>query len=138
MKNVFTGFIFISIFLIVSSWSSRAHGQTFTEKKETSFYSDFYVLQVDPMLFKITYRYPVKDRVQMRILDEKKNVIFTEVALVYKKYQKIFDLSNFNDGQYTFELNDGEEKFKHSIHVETKTTRTVTAVNNHGPIVVGF
>jgi len=138
MKTVFTGLILIIGLLTATTFVSEVHGQAITQKTETSFYSDFYVMQVNPMLFKITYNYPVKDRVQMRILDGKKNAIFNEKALVYKKYQKIFDLSNFNDGKYTFELTDGDEVFYHSIYVETKTTRTVTAQNKQESIVAGF
>lgn len=138
MKNFLTSFILTASFYLFGSLGSALYAQTVTEKKETAFYSDFYVMQVRPMKFKLSYNYPITDRVQVRILDVNKNIIFGEQTLVYKKYEKLFDLSVFADGQYTFELFDGDEKFIHKISIETKTTRIVTALNKQSVIVAGF
>ena len=129
MKNVFTVIGLIFSFLIVISLSSEVYAQETAKNEEVAFYSDFYVMQIKPMMFKITYNYPMTDRVRVRIFDGNKNMIFGENALVYKKYHKIFDLSIFNDGQYTFELLDGEKEFKQSFNITTRTTRTVTSRN---------
>ena len=138
MKNVFiVSMLFISFFVLSVS-TVIAQKKIPVEKHETAFYSNFYVMQVKPMQFKITYNFPVRDRVQVRILDVNRNILFGENTLVYKKYEKYFDLSVFADGQYTFELVDGEEKFSHSISVLTKTTRMVTAKNDQIIIVAGF
>ena len=138
MKNVFiVSMLFISFFVLSVS-TVIAQKKIPVEKHETAFYSNFYVMQVKPMQFKIIYNFPVKDRVQVRILDVNRNILFGENTLVYKKYEKYFDLSVFADGQYTFELVDGEEKFSHSISVLTKTTRMVTAKNDQIIIVAGF
>ena len=130
-------FAAVSLLTAVSSFSD-AKAQEVTEKNELDFYSHFYVMQIRPMKFKMTYHYPEKDRVLVRILDEKGNVIFIEKTLVYKKYEKLFDLSTFNDGHYTFELTDGEKEFKQVFSVITKTTRIVTAENNKSIVVAGF
>lgn len=129
MKNVFTVIVSVASFFVLISLTSKVQAQETAENKEAGFYSDFYVMQVKPMMFKMTYNYPVTDRVRVRIFDGNKNLLFGENALVYKKYHKIFDLSIFNDGQYTFELLDGEKEYKQSFNITTRTTRTVTAQN---------
>ena len=135
MKNFFSSLLTLFAFLILNSLSSCVYAQSLPDKQDSAFYSDFYVMQVEPMRFEMTYHYPVSDRVRVRILDSGKNVLFAETALVYKKYQKNFDMSGFNDGQYTFELIDAERKFNQSFEVLTRTIRTVT-VSSREPIVV--
>lgn len=138
MKNVFTASVlFISFFMLFTA-TVHAQEKITTKKHEIAFYSDFYVMQVKPMQFQITYHFPVNDRVRLRILDANRNILFGENAMVYKKYEKHFDLSVFADGQYTFELVDGSETFVHSINVLTKTTRKMTAKNDQTVIVAGF
>ena len=138
MKNVFTTSVLLIIFFMLLSSAVSAQEKMTTEKHETAFYSDFYVMQVKPMQFQITYHFPVNDRVRLRILDANRNILFGENAMVYKKYEKHFDLSVFADGKYTFELVDGKDTFVHSISVLTKTTRTVTVKNDKAVIVGGF
>ncbi|WP_221394091.1 hypothetical protein [Dyadobacter sp. NIV53] len=138
MKSVYTLFFLLSIFFSLSTKKASAQEQIITEKHESAFYSDFYVMEVKPMEFKITYNFPVNERVRVRILDANRNILFGENAMVYKKYQKHFDLSAFLDGQYTFELADGMKTFTHSINVLTKTTRVVTSQNDEITVVTGF
>ncbi|GLU53006.1 hypothetical protein Dfri01_24670 [Dyadobacter frigoris] len=90
------------------------------------------------MKFKISYSWPETDRVLVRISDGNNNLIFTETALVYKKYQKLFDLSSFMDGQYTFELFDGEKRFRQSFDISTKTTRVAVAPNTKALFIADF
>ncbi|MCF0058971.1 hypothetical protein [Dyadobacter sp. CY356] len=119
----------LSCLILIFSALSEARSQDTILKSDIAFYSDFYVMQVRPMKFKISYSWPDTDRVSVRISDGNNNVIFTEQVLVYKKYQKLFDLSSFIDGQYTFELFDGEKRFKQSFDITTKTTRIAVASN---------
>ena len=93
-----------------------------------SFFSEFYVMQVKPMEFLLTYHYPITDRVLVRIKDVANNVLFVEKTLVYKQYRKSFDLSSLKDGSYTFELRDGDETFVKSFDVATKTRRVAVAL----------
>ncbi|MCF2442473.1 hypothetical protein L0657_00795 [Dyadobacter sp. CY345] len=129
MKNYSIKFLWLFCLLILSVLSKRASAQSITEKKEAAFYSDFYVMQVKPMKFQLTYNWPATDRVLIRISDGNRNLLFTEKVLVYKKYEKLFDLSTFIDGQYTFELWDGEKKFVQSFNITTVTKREATARN---------
>jgi len=138
MKNFFSSLFILFLFLILLSISSGVSAQSLSDKRESAFYSDFYVMQVKPMQFEITYHYPASDRVRIRILDASKNVLFAETSLVYKKYQKNFDMSGFNDSQYTFELTDAERKFNQSFVVLTRTIRTVTIENREAIVVASF
>jgi hypothetical protein len=138
MKSFFYTLLATASLLLAVSSISKVKAQEVSEKNDSSFYSHFYVMQTKPMQFKMTYHYPNMDRVRVRIFDGKGDILFNEKALVYKKYEKLFDLSFFNDGQYTFELMDGEQAFKQSFNVITKTTRIVTAENHKSIIVAGF
>ena len=138
MKSFFYSLLTAMCLLVTVSIMSEAKAQEVVKTKDPDFYSHFYVMQIKPMQFKITYHYPNMDRVRVRIIDGHGDVLFIEKALVYKKYQKLFDLSNFNDGQYTFELIDGAQEFRQSFDITTKTTRIVTAENNKSIIVAGF
>lgn len=130
MKTFFTSLaLFAGSFLLLTT-GSDAHAQDISEKSTSAFYSDFYVMQVRPMKFKLAYNWPLTDRISVKIMDDKRTLLFTETVLVYKKYEKLFDMSIFADGVYIFELYDGEKKFSHSFDITTKTTRI--AVNNSG------
>ena len=134
MKNSFTVSTLIIFLCLSSVLNSKVFAQAHAQKSDAAFYSDFYVMQVRPMTFQITYNWPVTDRVLIRIKDGDRNLLFTEKVLVYKKYEKLFDLSTFRDGQYTFELFDGEKEFNQSFEITTITEREVTArVNEVSP-----
>lgn len=108
--------------------AAGASAQSVKHAEHDAYFADFYVMQVKPMQFEVSYKYPKTDRVLVRIKDEGQNVIFVEKTLVYKRYQKNFDLSIMKDGQYTFELIDGNEKFVQSFVVATKTQRMATSL----------
>ncbi|MGX5852893.1 hypothetical protein ACWKW6_04590 [Dyadobacter jiangsuensis] len=122
MKIFYT---FVLVFLC-SAFAARA--QTVTNAEPDAYFADFYVMQVKPMQFELSYKYPKADRVLVRIKDEEQNVIFVEKTLVYKRYHKNFDLSVMKDGKYTFELTDGNEKFVQTFVVATRTQRMATAL----------
>ncbi|MEO6288142.1 MAG: hypothetical protein ABIN80_06935 [Dyadobacter sp.] len=105
-----------------------ANAQTVQKNDTQAYFSDFFIIEVKPMQFEVSYKYPKTDRVLVRIKDEEKNILFAEKTLVYKKYHKYFDLSTMKDGIYTFELTDGEHKFSQSFTVATKTLRVATAL----------
>jgi len=138
MKNIFSCLRAVSCLILSLSAATEAHSQATFKKSDIAFYADFYVMQVRPMKFKISYNWPETDRVLVRITDAHKNLIFTEKVLVYKKYEKLFDLSSFMDGQYTFELFDGEKRFSQSFDITTKTTREVIASNTKTLLIADF
>jgi len=129
MKSCSTKFLSLYFFLIILAVGTQASAQISPDKKDDAFYSDFYVMQVRPMKFQLTYNWPATDRVLVRISDGNRNLLFVEKVLVYKKYEKLFDLSTFMDGQYTFELLDGERSFTHKFDITTVTKREVVARN---------
>lgn len=138
MKNNFYYLRLVSCFILILIALSEAHSQNKFPKSDIDFYSDFYVMQVRPMKFKMSYSWPDTDRVLVRISDGNNNQIFTETVLVYKKYQKLFDLSSFMDGQYKFELFDGEKRFSQSFDITTKTTRVAVAAKTKALFIADF
>lgn len=117
--------ILCSVFFLAACFDGKAQN---TAGAHEAFFSEFYVMQVKPMEFLLTYHYPITDRVLVRIKDVENNVLFVEKTLVYKQYRKSFDLSSLKDGSYTFELRDGEETFVKSFDVATKTRRVAVAL----------
>jgi hypothetical protein len=136
MKSLRTSFVVLFAF-IVCMLAATANAQTI-DHKENTFYSEFYVMQVKSMRFRITYHYPMSDRVKVRILDGTGNTLFVESALVHKKYEKNFDLGIFKDGKYTFELTDGAREYFQSFDISTRTERTVTFNDKRSIEVTGF
>jgi hypothetical protein len=122
MKRIYT-ILFLTLIACAA-----ANAQTVQKNDTEAYFSDFFIIQVKPMQFEMSYKYPKTDRVLVRIKDEEKNILFVEKTLVYKKYHKCFDLSTMKDGIYTFELTDGEQTFTQSLTVATKTLRMATAL----------
>lgn len=122
MKTLYT----FAFFFLFGAFGTCA--QTVKNAEPDAYFADFYVMQVKPMQFELSYKYPKTDHVLVRIKDEEQNIIFAEKTLVYKRYHKNFDLSVMKDGKYTFELTDGNEKFVQSFVVATKTQRMATSL----------
>ncbi len=135
MKRINFMLLVIGLGLVASD---HAMAQRFTDKKETAFYSDFYVMQVKPMQFEVTYNDAFSERLRIRIIDAEGRVLFVENSLVHKQYRKIFDLSIFNDGRYTFELHDAARQYHQSFSIATMTVRTVTIKGAEDIVVAGF
>lgn len=127
MKSVLKPFLIT--FIAASLFSACAQAQHVSRHTE-EFFSEFYVVQVKPMEFLLTYHFPQTDRVLVRIKDGEKNILFAEKTLVYKKYKKFFDLSSMKDGNFTFELTDGETTYSRSFAVVTETKRIATIQKN--------
>jgi hypothetical protein len=116
-------------FLLSSFLATGAsEAQSISKSEGGAYFSDFYVIEVKPMQFEITYKFPKNDRVLVKIKDQEENILFIENKLVYKKYHKYFDLTTMNDGRFTFELIDGDDRFVQSFIVATKTERVATAL----------
>jgi hypothetical protein len=122
-------FTIVSLLLLFSGLCTRSDAQSHLGKEKDEFFADFYVMEVKPMLFAVTYHRPLMDRVAMRITDNTGQVLFVEKALVYKHYKKTFDISKFGDGRYTFELTDGDQAFSKSFEIATRVFRTAVIQN---------
>lgn len=120
--------ILYSFALVFLFCAFNASAQTVKNAEHDAYFADFYVMQVKPMQFELSYKYPKTDRVLVRIRDEEENIVFAEKTLIYKRYHKNFDLSVMKDGKYTFELTDGNERFVQTFVVATKTQRMATAL----------
>jgi len=88
MKSCSTKFLSLYFFLIILAVGTQASAQISPDKKDDAFYSDFYVMQVRPMKFQLTYNWPATDRVLVRISDGNRNYF------LLKKYSFTKNMKN--------------------------------------------
>ncbi len=58
------------------------------------------------------------------IKDEKGTIIYSQMTSDETTFTKVFDLSNLPDGEYAFEVINGNEKISKPFEISTKTKRT--------------
>lgn len=112
-----------------SAFAANAQDNFATADKTENASTKLTVLQVKPMQFRVSYNNPISKNVVVRILDNEKNVLFSENRKVENNYLKYFDLSTLMDGTYTFEITDGKEKTAQSFDILTTTSRVVSSIN---------
>ena len=112
-----------------SAFAANAQDNFATADKTENASTKLTVLQVKPVQFRVSYNNPISKNVVVRILDNEKNVLFSENRKVENNYLKYFDLSTLMDGTYTFEITDGKEKTAQSFDILTTTSRVVSSIN---------
>ncbi|MET7253355.1 hypothetical protein ACWKW6_31005 [Dyadobacter jiangsuensis] len=112
-----------------SAFAANAQDKFATADKTENASTKLTVLQVKPLQFRVSYNNPISKNVVVRILDNEKNVLFSENRKVENNYLKYFDLSTLMDGTYTFEITDGKEKTAQSFDILTTTSRVVSSIN---------
>lgn len=128
-KNTLIIAALTGLLLSGSAFSSNAQNNIATADKTESTSTKLTVLQVKPLQFRVSYNNPISKNVVVRILDNEKNVLFSENRRVDNNYLKYFDLSTLLDGTYTFEITDGKEKASQSFDILTTTSRVVSSIN---------
>lgn len=111
------------------AFAANAQNNFATADKTENASTKLNVLQVKPLQFRVSYNNPISKNVVVRILDNEKNVLFSENRKVENNYLKYFDLSTLMDGTYTFEITDGKEKTAQSFDILTTTSRVVSSIN---------
>lgn len=127
-KNTLIIAALTGLLLSGSAFTSNAQDNIATDKTENAS-TKLTVLQVKPLQFRVSYNNPISKNVVVRILDNEKNVLFSENRRVDNNYLKYFDLSTLMDGTYTFEITDGKEKASQSFDILTTTSRVVSSIN---------
>jgi hypothetical protein len=128
-KNTLIIAALTGLLLSGSAFTSNAQNNFATADKTENASTKLTVLQVKPMQFRVSYNNPISKNVVVRILDNEKNVLFSENRRVENNYLKYFDLSTLMDGTYTFEITDGKEKAAQSFDILTTTSRVVSSIN---------
>jgi hypothetical protein len=128
-KNTLIIAALTGLLLSGSAFTSNAQDNIATADKTESASTKLNVLQVKPLQFRVSYNNPISKNVVVRILDNEKNVLFSENRRVENNYLKYFDLSTLMDGTYTFEITDGKEKAAQSFDILTTTSRVVSSIN---------
>ena len=128
-KNTLIIAALTGLLLSGSAFTSNAQNNFATADKTVNASTKLTVLQVKPLQFRVSYNNPISKNVVVRILDNEKNVLFSENRRVENNYLKYFDLSTLMDGTYTFEITDGKEKTAQSFDILTTTSRVVSSIN---------
>jgi len=128
-KNTLIIAALTGVLLSGSAFAANAQDSFATADKTENASTKLTVLQVKPMQFRVSYNNPISKNVVVRILDNEKNVLFSENRKVENNYLKYFDLSTLMDGTYTFEITDGKEKTAQSFDILTTTSRVVSSIN---------
>ncbi|OJV15534.1 MAG: hypothetical protein BGO21_31625 [Dyadobacter sp. 50-39] len=128
-KNTLIIAAITGLLLSGSAFAANAQDNFATADKTENASSKLTVLQVKPLQFRVSYNNPISKNVVVRILDNDKNVLFSENRKVENNYLKYFDLSTLMDGTYTFEITDGKEKTAQSFDILTTTSRVVSSIN---------
>ena len=128
-KNTLIIAALTGLLLSGSAFAASAQDNIATADKTENASTKLTVLQVKPLQFRVSYNNPISKNVVVRILDNEKNVLFSENRKVENNYLKYFDLSTLMDGTYTFEITDGKEKTAQSFDILTTTSRVVSSIN---------
>ncbi|ACT96932.1 hypothetical protein [Dyadobacter fermentans] len=128
-KNTLIIAALTGLLLSGSAFAANAQDNIATADKTENASTKLTVLQVKPLQFRVSYNNPISKSVVVRILDNEKNVLFSENRKVENNYLKYFDLSTLMDGTYTFEITDGKEKTAQSFDILTTTSRVVSSIN---------
>ncbi|MBO9616097.1 MAG: hypothetical protein J7619_25610 [Dyadobacter sp.] len=128
-KNTLIIAAITGLLLSGSAFAANAQNNFATADKTENASTKLTVLQVKPLQFRVSYNNPISKNVVVRILDNEKNVLFSENRKVENNYLKYFDLSTLMDGTYTFEITDGKEKTAQSFDILTTTSRVVSSIN---------
>ncbi|GGH34227.1 hypothetical protein ACN9ML_31555 [Dyadobacter endophyticus] len=128
-KNTLIIAALTGVLLSGSAFAANAQNNFATADKTENASTKLTVLQVKPLQFRVSYNNPISKNVVVRILDNEKNVLFSENRKVENNYLKYFDLSTLMDGTYTFEITDGKEKTAQSFDILTTTSRVVSSIN---------
>lgn len=128
-KNTLIIAAITGVLLSGSAFAANAQNNFATADKTENASTKLTVLQVKPLQFRVSYNNPISKNVVVRILDNEKNVLFSENRKVENNYLKYFDLSTLMDGTYTFEITDGKEKTAQSFDILTTTSRVVSSIN---------
>ncbi|GGM85539.1 hypothetical protein GCM10010967_17020 [Dyadobacter beijingensis] len=128
-KNTLIIAALTGLLLSGSAFAANAQDNIATADKTENASTKLTVLQVKPLQFRVSYNNPISKNVVVRILDNEKNVLFSENKRVDNNYLKYFDLSTLMDGTYTFEITDGKEKTAQSFDILTTTSRVVSSIN---------
>ncbi len=128
-KNTLIIAALTGLLLSGSAFAANAQDNIAIADKTENASTKLTVLQVKPLQFRVSYNNPISKNVVVRILDNEKNVLFSENRKVENNYLKYFDLSTLMDGTYTFEITDGKEKTAQSFDILTTTSRVVSSIN---------
>ncbi len=91
------------------------------EKIETIFLQDLGNLR-----FKLSFENPLRQKTQISLLDKNDNLYFNDFAGNDTRYSRSFNLSNLEDGVYSFVISSGTDKITKEFIISTQTSRGIS------------
>jgi hypothetical protein len=88
------------------------------------------VQDMGSLRFKLAFENPLRQKTKIYLLDKDNNVLFDEYQFDNNQYVRAFNLSNLDDGEYTFVVETSKEKLKKDFAITTKTLRGVSLASN--------
>ncbi|MCU0325933.1 MAG: hypothetical protein MUF45_11875 [Spirosomaceae bacterium] len=127
MKTVVLAIGIAAITNISFAKGKVGNGETPNEKPATAFAVK--INEAGTLRFKVEVTNPSRQKTTITLQDDNDNVLFSDYSVSDSKYSKVFDLSNLEDGNYTFVIASGKEKINKEFSIQTKTNRVVLASN---------
>ncbi len=80
--------------------------------------------------FKLTFENPLRQKTQIALLDKNNNLYFNDFAGNDTRYSRSFNLSNLEDGVYSFVISNGTDKITKEFIISTQTSRGISLASN--------
>lgn len=117
----------IAMLVGVSAASSVVanNGMKVVEIEALSPAADLNVQALAGLKFRLSFD-TIQKKSYIVLKDNKGEVLFTDYPAKTGKYDRVFDLSNLNDGSYSFEVVNGNDKAVKNFEIATKVERTAS------------
>ncbi len=92
--------------------------------------SNLSVQDMGSLRFKLAFENPLRQKTKIYLLDKNNDVFFNEYSNGTAQYVRAFNLANLADGEYTFVVESGKDKFKKEFVIKTQTFRGISLASN--------
>lgn len=121
----------VAIAIIASSASvSFAQSTSNGKVSATEKVANLNVQNLGGLRFKLSFENPTKQKAQITLVDNSRNVYFNEYTSGDAQYTKAFNLTNLVDGEYTFVIETPTEKVSQNFVIRTEINRGATLASN--------
>jgi len=126
MKALVVAIAIIASSASVSFAQSTSNGKVSASDKV----SNLSVQNLGSLRFKLSFENPTKQKAQIILVDNGRNVYFNEYTAGDAQYTKAFNLTNLVDGEYTFIVETPTEKVSQNFVIRTEINRGATLASN--------
>lgn len=121
-KTIMAVALLMGVSAVTTSFANN--GMKIVEVVKLTKATDLNITALKGLKFKLSIE-NAENKTLISLINENDDVLFSEYAATNGDYTKVFDLSNLNDGKYTFEMRTGSERITKSLEIKTNVQRTV-------------